>query len=269
VSEPSQERSRREPRRGLCRSPRARRGRAGSVLPAAAAIALLLFVGCGGDASSQAPSPRLVDGCLRLGADARAIHVGVSGSLAIEGAVVGQGRAGVVLANQSDRDLCSWLRFARALTRAGFRVLLFDYSGADPQADVAAAAKELHRRGVRSVALLGASKGARAALVAGSMPGVDASAVISLSAESTGRTGPPRIAPFVRRLRVPILFLAARHDPWTGDGRDTHELYRAARSSVKRLVELPGHAHGVDLLEGARGKRVSALVIAFLRRHGA
>jgi pimeloyl-ACP methyl ester carboxylesterase len=233
---------------------------------AAIALFLFLFVGCGGDAKSTTPASRLVDGCLRLGTDTRAIHIRISGSFAVEGAVVGRGRAGVVLANQSDRNLCSWLSFARVLTRAGFRVLLFDYSGVDPQADVAAAAKDLHQLGASSVALMGASKGARAVLVAGSLRGVDASAVISLSAESTGRTGPPRIAPFVRRLRVPILFVAARHDPWTGDGRDTHELYRAARASSRRLVEVPGDAHGVELLEGARGKRVSGLVIAFLRR---
>ena len=239
------------------------------MFPATAAIALLLFVGCGGQANSKPRASRLVDGCLRLGTDAQAIHVRVSDSFAIDGAALGQSKAGVVLANQSDRDLCSWLRFARSLSRAGFGVLLFDYSGADPQADVAAAAKELRRRGARSVALIGASKGARAVLVAGSLPRVDAAAVVSLSAESTGRTGPPRIVPFARRLRVPLLFVAARRDPWTADGRDTHELFRAARSSVKRLVELPGEAHGVGLLEGGRGKNVSALVIAFLHRHRA
>jgi pimeloyl-ACP methyl ester carboxylesterase len=231
------------------------------------AATVLLVVGCGGDAKSTASVSRLIDGCLRLGIDDQAIHVRVSGSLALAGAVVGPGRAaGVVLANQSDRDLCSWFPFARALTRAGFRVLVFDYSGADPQADVAAAATELQRRGARFVALMGASKGARAVLVAGSLRGVEASAVVSLSAESTGRTGPPKIAPFVRRLRVPVLFVAAKHDPWTGDGRDTHQLYRAARASNRRLVEVPGDAHGVELLEGARGGHLSALVVAFLRR---
>jgi predicted alpha/beta hydrolase len=172
-----------------------------------------------------------------------------------------------VLANQSDRDLCSWLPLARALTHAGFRVLLFDYSGAEPQTDVAATARALRRQGARSVALIGASKGARAVLVAGSLRGANASAVVSLSAESTGRTGPPRIAPFVRRLRVPVLFVAARHDPWTTNGADTHELYGAARLADRRLVELPGETHGLDLLAGARGKRFTDVIIAFLRRH--
>ncbi len=184
----------------------------------------------------------------------------------LEGATLGAGRDGVVLANQSDRDLCSWLPLARALTHAGFRVLLFDYSAAEPQADVGAAARELRRRGANSVALMGASKGARAVLVAASLRAANIAAVVSLSAESTGRTGPPRIVPFVRRLRVPVLFVAARHDPWTADGTDTHELYEAARMAERRLVELPGDAHGVDLLAGTSGKHVTGVIVAFLRR---
>jgi hypothetical protein len=155
----SQEWSRGERRRNHFRSRCARRGGAGRVFPATAAIALLLLVGCGGQANSKLRASRLVVACLRLGTDAQAIHVRVSDSFAIEGAALGQSKAGVVLANQSDRDLCSWLRFARSLSRAGFGVLLFDYSGAGPQADVAAAAKELRRRGARSVALIGASEG--------------------------------------------------------------------------------------------------------------
>ncbi len=231
------------------------------------AVTIVLEAGCGEGASPTTAAVQRVDGCLRLGRGAERTQVRVQASLTLRGAVIGAGRDGVVLANQSDRDLCSWLPLARALTHAGFRVLLFDYSGAEPQADVAAAAREPRREGARSVALIGASKGARAVLVAASLRAAGAAAVVSLSAESTGRTGPPRIAPFVRRLRVPVLFVAARHDPWTADGADTRELYSAARLAERRLVELPGDAHGVDLLAGPRGKRVRDVIVAFLHRH--
>jgi dienelactone hydrolase len=199
--------------------------------------------------------------------DAHAIHIRVGRSFTLDGALVGRGRTGVVLANQSDRDLCSWIPLTRVLVHADFQVLLFDYSGADPQTDVAAAARKLRQSGARSVALIGASKGARAVLVAASLSASRVSAVVSLSAESTGRTGPPRITPFVRRLHVPVLFLAARHDPWTADGVDTHELYEAAHGTQRQLVELPGAAHGVDLLAGRRGRQITKQILSFLRQH--
>lgn len=236
---------------------------------ALAALALLLAAGCGGGEDSEplAAAP-LVAGCVRL-PGARAVQLRVDPSSSADAVLVGGGRAGVVLANQSDRDLCSWAALTRVLIRAGFRVLLFDYSGAEPQTDVAAATERLHRSGVDSVALLGASKGARAVLVAASQSSGEVSAVVSLSAETTGRSGPPRIVPFVRRLQVPALFVAARHDPWTADGADTHELYDAARRSSKELLEVPGAAHGVDLLTGERGSRTTQRIVAFLRRHSA
>jgi hypothetical protein len=136
----SQEWSRGERRRNHFRSRCARRGGAGRVFPATAAIALLLLVDAAGKltrscvprgssspACGSAPTHKRSTSCLRFVCD--------------RGGGARQSKAGVVLANQSDRDLCSWLRFARSLSRAGFGVLLFDYSGADPQADVAAAAQ--------------------------------------------------------------------------------------------------------------------------------
>jgi dienelactone hydrolase len=129
--------------------------------------------------------------------------------------VLGEGSASVVLANQSDRDLCSWLPLSRALERAGLRVLLFDYGADEPQNEVAAAAQALREAGADRVALLGASKGARAVLVAGSTLRPQPSSVISLSAEATGSSGPLLIRPYVKRLQVPMLFIAAREDSYT------------------------------------------------------
>src|SRR5512133_2932729 len=42
-------------------------------------------------------------------------------------AVLGHGPAGVVLSNQSDRNLCGWLPFGRVLAARGFQALLYDY----------------------------------------------------------------------------------------------------------------------------------------------
>jgi dienelactone hydrolase len=229
---------------------------------AALLAGVLLAVG-GTAASAQAP-PKRLDGCLTLGGTARGVTLQLGGQLTAVGAILGHGTRGVVLANQSDRNLCEWLPLARQLDAQGLEALVFDYSGADPQADVAAGVRALRQGGATSVGLVGASVGARAVLVAGSLPGVDPSAVVSLSAETDARTGPPRIIPFVRRLRAPVLFVSARQDPWTAEARDTREQYAVAGSKHKRLLLEPGDAHGVDLLAGARGRRLTAAVLAFL-----
>jgi|SRR5581483_6180947 len=229
--------------------------------------ALVLF----GSAAALAGAGRgvaavpLVDGCIRTGAGARPLLLRV-GSFTANAVILGHGRRGAVLANQSDRDLCSWKPLAARLERGGFRVLLFDYSGADPQDDVAVGVAALRGRGVRAVALVGASKGARSVLVAAGERPASVSAVVSLSSETTSLPGAPRIEPFVRRLQARVLFVAARQDPWTGDGTETHELFAAAPKTLRQLVEVVGSDHGVDLLAGQHGARLSALVESFLAR---
>jgi hypothetical protein len=159
----SQEWSRGERRRNHFRSRRARRGGAGRVFPATAAIALLLLVDAAGKLTrSRVPRGSSSPACGSAPTHKRSTFVSPIRLRSRGGAR--QSKAGVVLANQSDCDLCSWLRFARSLSRAGFGVLLFEYSGADPQADVAAAAKELRPRealGCRSSEPPRGSSGAR------------------------------------------------------------------------------------------------------------
>jgi hypothetical protein len=94
--------------------------------------------------------------------------------------------AGVVLSNQSDRNLCGWLPFARVLANLGFQALLYDYGIAgDERDDLAAAVAALRGLGAERVALLGASQGAKASLVAASGIRPPVAGVASLSAERT------------------------------------------------------------------------------------
>ena len=82
---------------------------------------------------------------------------------------------------------------------------------------------------------------------------------------TTRAPGRPRIVPFVRRLRAPVLLVSSRQDPYTAEARDTREQYRASGSRQTRAALEPGDAHGVDLLAGARGRRLTATVLAFLQ----
>jgi pimeloyl-ACP methyl ester carboxylesterase len=168
--------------------------------------------------------------------------------------VLGSGPRGVVLSNQSDEDLCSWAPFGRTLARDGFRVALYDYGNADPVAAVATAAADLRTLGATRVALVGASEGAKASILAASR--ARARAVVSLSAERY--LGGIDLLPAARRLAVPVLYLYGKDDPYSQS--TTPQLFRATREDAKTLVGLSGSAHGTALLP-----RVSSRIVTFLR----
>ena len=231
--------------------------------------AALLLGGCTGQkaARSSAPPtttaarPVALDGCVQPGS-AQLVDVGGGSQVA----VLGTGPVGVVLSNQSDQNLCGWLPFARTLAARGFRVLVYDYGiTADPAGDVAKAAATLRGLGVRTVMLAGASQGAKASLIAAPAITPPVGGVVSLSAERTARG--QDLQPFAAKLRAAVLFVVAEGDPY-GAADATPQLYRAAtKASSRRLVVLPGDAHGTDLLTGSNGAQVRSLIIDFLSEH--
>jgi pimeloyl-ACP methyl ester carboxylesterase len=213
------------------------------------------------EAGTAPPATRAsLDGCVR--AD-QATLVDLGGGH--QAAVLGNGAAGVVLSNQSDENLCAWLPFGRALAGRGFRVLLHDYGAtADPAADVALAAAKLRSLGAGAVLLVGASEGAKASLLAAITLRPAPDGVVSLSAERTLRG--TDLLPAVAKLRAPVLFVTARDDLLVGG--DTGQLYRRATGAAsRRLLVLPGAAHGTELLGGAAGAKLQATLVDFLRGH--
>jgi hypothetical protein len=231
--------------------------------------AVLVLGGCAGQktARSAAPPtttaarPVALDGCVPPGS---AQLVDVDGGSQV--AVLGTGPVGVVLSNQSDQNLCAWLPFARTLAARGLRVLVYDYGmTADQAGDVAKAAATLRELGVRTVMLVGASLGAKASLIAAPAITPPVGGVVSLSAERTmaGRD----VQPFAAKLRAAVLFVVAKGDAY-GAPDATLQLYKAAaKASSRRLVVLPGDAHGIDLLSGPNGARVRSMIIDFLSEH--
>ena len=201
-----------------------------------------------------------LDGCVRAGSDTRIVRVAAGRKDSIRAAVLGGGTAGLVLSNQSDRNLCSWLPFARTLTAGGYRVLLYDYARASADVEAAAAAVELRRLGARSVTLVGASEGAKASIIAAARPATPVDGVVSLSAERY--LGGTDVLPSARKLSRPALFVTARDDPYSQS--DTPQLYAACPALQKRLVVVPGDAHGVDLLTGPTADPVHDAILAFL-----
>jgi alpha-beta hydrolase superfamily lysophospholipase len=243
-------------------------------------VAVLLVAGCGG-ASKQSvpkqPPPALSQRCGddAQGVDARRIWFRASDGALLDGAEVGEGDVGVVLAHESDSDLCSWLPYAKALADKGYRAFAFDFRGSgssQPQyaakatrydLDVDAASDELRHLGAKQVFLAGASIGGAAVIAAS--PAVDPrpAGVISFSGE-------PELLDAMAsapRTRAPLLVLLARNDGYTSVASE-RRFVRAAASSDKQLVVYPEDWHGWDLLYHAPYRaRVKALVLEFLREH--
>ena len=206
-----------------------------------AAFALVL-AGLAWNAAAGERSATL-DRCIHAGPHTRLIRFRSPGGHRTAAAVLGVGTTGVVLSNQSGNSLCAWLPFARRLAGRGIRVLVYDYRWGTQPAEATAAAAGLRRLGVHRLILVGASLGAGASLVAASARPRGVVGVVSLSGESFIR-GVPRA---VRRLVLPVLFAAAEEDDY-GAGMDARDFYARAPSRDKRLVIVPGRAHGTDLL---------------------
>ena len=187
----------------------------------------------------------------------------------------GKGTTAVILAHQSEGDLCDWLPYARRLASRGYFVFPVDFRGYGLSqvrtgaaatrfaADLAAATKALRKLGKKKVFLVGASMGGIASLVAGVnvTPAVDGVVSISSPARFRGMDA-LKTAP---RLQVPVLYLAAEEDDNAGFdfSQDAEAMYAATASANKRLEVLPGSLHGIALMAGSA--RAKELVETFLR----
>lgn len=185
----------------------------------------------------------------------------------LTGVVLGRGKVGIVLANTSDGHLCDWVLDDSALlagfAKNGYRVLLFEWRGKTEAAqaeDTAAAAAELRRLGSSIVVLGGASIGGVAALEAAATLQPAPAAVLGFSSSSDS---PAAGMTAVHRLKLPLLFVAAKDDPYASS---TSSLYRNATTKTKQLILVPGQTHGFfDLNPSA--KKVDAAVLAFIAKH--
>jgi pimeloyl-ACP methyl ester carboxylesterase len=233
-----------------------------------ASLILLTASSCGGGGSAPAHSPakhaappRPLDRCeppVGPGWQPLPTH-GIYGAPAAR--LGGGGRVGVVFADDSDDDPCSWRREARALATQGYAVAVFQTGGGDEARQALTIGRALQRTGARRIVLIGASVGARAVLQAGAMHPEGVHGLVALSAERRIGSNPSDLLPQVRSIRLPLLSIGSTEDPLTRFGRDTRAFDRAIPSS--RLLLVGGSAHGVELL---RRPRVRAAILNFLRR---
>jgi alpha-beta hydrolase superfamily lysophospholipase len=184
------------------------------------------------------------------------------------------GRTAVVLAHQSNGDVCEWAPYARRLAARGLFAFAFDFRGHGSSPgrqtygrlglDVTAAVRAVRSLGARKVVVVGASLGGIAGVVgaAGTRPALTGFVAVSAPAEIAGRLS---ALPSAARLRVPTLYLAAEGDqsPPYDFAADAQRLYDATATTEKRLQLVPGTLHGVALVAGSSDVR--RLLEAFLR----
>ncbi len=240
-------------------------------------IVVLAAVLAAGTANAAKPRPpRLQDYCVTKAEKKNALRFKASDGATLLGLTLGprSSRRGVVFAHEGAGGLCNWMPYGRRLARLGYRVLAFDLRGfvSSPRTrvrqgrhdlDVVGAVRELRRRGVTRVAVVGGSLGAMAAVAAAPRitPAVDgiivASPGLAVRDLDAGAAAPS--------VRVPALFIASTDD---GDfPTSTRTIYERTASTDKRLVLVPGMRHGYELVLGADGAPNRALFEEFLAKH--
>jgi pimeloyl-ACP methyl ester carboxylesterase len=227
-------------------------------------VGALVLAGCGSGRPAarvdSSPAVTPVAACVR-GNEQRAGGFVTShgGGRPVSGVVLGSGSTGVVLANQSNGDLCQWQPYGLSLVQRGYRVALFNYTGQDSPPDVLAAVDALRAKGAQKVFLIGASMGGSAVLDAATQVQSPVAGVVDLSGPES-YAGANALAA-VKKLTVPALFIAGQYDSPFVD--NTRNLYAACVTKDKQLTIEPSGDHGVSLLND----HVTGLIEAFLAGH--
>jgi hypothetical protein len=217
-------------------------------------------------ASVQTPPPRAtapdpLDECKAPGAGWRPLEV--SGATGAPAARLGSGRVGVVFANDSINDACSWTAEAQVLAAHGYGIAVFKAARGLEVDQAVTVGAALRGAGARRVVLIGASVGARAVLEAGARHPHGVAGLVALSAERTVGNSPGDLLPDMGRVRVPVLSIGSRGDPLTRYGGDTRALDR--RLAHDRMLLVSGSDHGTELFDGRHAPQVRAAILRFVR----
>lgn len=208
------------------------------------------------------------DGCTGRSGD---IRFRAADGTRLVGHRFGRGRTAIVLAHQTNGNLCQWRSYSKRLAKLGYLAFPFDLrnygqsqtrryrSGEGPGADVAAAVKLVRRLGAKRVFLVGASLGGSAVLAAGANVHPEVDGVVSVS----GAADLAHAIESVSRLHAPVLFLAGKYD--VDFAQDAQRLYDATASDDKTLKILLRGEHGTQLVGASLSAR--RLIESFVASH--
>ncbi|MEO7803165.1 MAG: alpha/beta fold hydrolase [Actinomycetota bacterium] len=187
----------------------------------------------------------------------------------LEGEVFGKGSKAIILAHMFERDRLSWSSFARDLAKDGYLVLTFNFRGygrsegsrnpALIDRDIRGAIRYLNATySPRTMALVGASMGGTAALVAASASAVAGVATLSAPADFRGLDASAVVAD----VQAPKLFIASIGDAPARESAES--LFRKAGDPKADLQLIVGDAHGTDMLDTDHGDQVIKMLKDFL-----
>lgn len=214
-------------------------------------------------------------------AGSEAISFASTDGVRLEGRLFGDGSTAIVLSHMRPADQRSWFDLAARLADAGYLVLTYNFRGYCPGGpdggcsegetdvgalwqDVLGAIGFVRSRGAGRVALIGASMGGTASLVAASEEGANVDVVITLSAPAS-IDGLVVDRDVLARVPAAKLFVAGVGDaPYAADA----EALFSIAPQPKRVEILPSDDHGTDLLSGGQGEVVRRLIESYLAQFG-
>ncbi|MGH9212880.1 MAG: alpha/beta fold hydrolase [Acidimicrobiales bacterium] len=199
------------------------------------------------------------------------LSAGRSGAM-LHAVVTGDGPTAVVLAHEAQEDACDWAFFVPELAADDRLILAFDFSGNGSSSDIGdgrldldllAAVTEARNRGATRVVVIGASKGATAALAAAGTPDSGIDGVVSLSAAMSYLNADAE--PGAASISIPVLFAAAESDGSTAETART--LSERCGCAYPDVLVLGGSRHGRRLLaEGPDGSSLRTAIDQLITR---
>jgi esterase/lipase len=181
----------------------------------------------------------------------------------------GPKRKAVVLAHEFPRDQTAWTDFAKKLAETGIDALTLDFRGygetggekdiSKIDLDLEAAARFIASRDYAQVFVFGASMGGTATLKVAAR--LDLAGIVTISSPHMimGLDASNDVA----NISEPKLFVAARDDAG-GVYVQLIDTYMQLASDPKDSMIYEGSEHGTDILLGASGAELEALLFAFL-----
>ena len=208
--------------------------------------------------------------------DSRPVSFDSADGVTLDGRLFGDGTTAVVLSHMRPADQRSWFTFANRLADQGYLVLTYDFRGYCPggqggcsqgEQDIAAIWQDVlgaedfvRSRGATNVALVGASMGGTASLVAAGQAGNQVEVVVTLSAPESIE-GLVADAGVLQADQANKLFIAGALD---AEAAASAQHLSDIAPPPKRLAIIPAGDHGTDLLTGARGEEVQRLIETYL-----